>query len=116
MTAREKMKKLRNDRNISLKRMSEWTDVSVGLLNSVENGAVTHPKIVERIRAGYCLTEEEAEELLPKNHRKSDPGYDPDKFKAPQDLLMPVPTPSHGVDECKLYMSDYKRKKRSGMI
>ena len=39
MTTREKMKKLRKDRNISLERMSEWTDVSVGLLNSVENKA-----------------------------------------------------------------------------
>ena len=116
MTTREKMKKLRKDRDISLRKMSEWTDVGAGLLNMVENGAVTHPKIVERIRIGYDLTEEEAEELLPKIHRKSSPDYDPDKYKAPQDLLMPVPTPSHGVDECKLHMNDYKRKKRSGMI
>ena len=48
----------------------------------VEDGAVTHPKIVERIRKAYKLTELEAEELMPLHRRPNGGDYDPTRYQS----------------------------------
>lgn len=68
--------------------MSKIAHVSPLLLGMVENGAVTHPIIVERIRKAYKLTEIESYELLPVHRRPNSPEYDPDKYKPPEDPVM----------------------------
>lgn len=55
--------------------------ISEGLYNRIEDGDVTHPKIVKCIQKVFKLTDEQAEELLPENHRPSSPKYDPDRYK-----------------------------------
>lgn len=83
MTTREKMINWRIENDIPLRTISHWTGLSETILSMVEAGEVTHPKIVEKIRRAYHLTEKEAEELLPKNYRKSDPEYDPERYVSP---------------------------------
>lgn len=50
----------------------------------VEEGCVTHPNIVGRIKEYYGFSDEEAEELLPENYRKTSDKYEPDKFVLPE--------------------------------
>ena len=87
------MIKFRTDNNLSYEFISQKTYVSPTLIKMVENGQVTHPDIVESLRRFYKLTKLEAEELLPKNRRKHDPEYDPDKYVIPvrngTDRVMP---------------------------
>ena len=91
MTTREKMIKWRNDMNVTIKQLSENSGVSQTLLSMVEAGEVTHPIIVEKIRKAYGLTELEAEELMPKHHRKHGGAYEPDKFKPLDDTYISRP-------------------------
>ena len=70
----------RENYKLSYEKLSEKSGVSPGLIELVENGAVTHPLIVERFKELYSLTDIEAEELLPINRRPHDPKYDPDKY------------------------------------
>ena len=56
--------------------------ISEELYKRIEGGDVTHPNIVKRIQEVFKLTDEQAEELLPENHRPSSPKYDPDRYKA----------------------------------
>lgn len=46
-----------------------------------DDSCVTHPNLVKRIRKAYGLTKDQAELLLPENHRPSSPNYDPDRYK-----------------------------------
>lgn len=81
MDVREKMIAWRKKRNLPLDVMSKNCGVSVEILNLVEQGGITHPKLVNKIRKVYKLTEREAEELMPENYRKSSSKYDPDLYK-----------------------------------
>lgn len=85
MSAREKMKKWREDRHLTCKQVSEICGVGNVLIAMIENGEVTHPKIVEKFKELYSLTDLEAEELLQKNRREHDIEYEPDKYVSPAD-------------------------------
>lgn len=86
MSAREKMKQWRENRKTDFYGISKICGVSAGLLRMVEEGAVTHPDIVLIIQKQYGLTDEEAEELLPRNRRPHDSEYEPDKFVENEEL------------------------------
>lgn len=80
MTVREKMIDIRTRNGLSLTQLSKACGVSELLLGMVEGGNVTHPLIVSKIQKAYGLSDEEAEELMPENHRKSSDNYEPDKY------------------------------------
>lgn len=90
MSAREKMKQWREQMNTTYDTISKKIGISPGLIGMVEHGDVTHPSIVNKIQAFYELTDDEAEELLPKNRRPHDPEYDPDKYVAEVDRQPPI--------------------------
>lgn len=85
MGARETMHYWRERMHASYQDISNMTGISPGLIGMVEHGDVTHPKIVEKIKDFFKLTDDEAEELLPKNRRPHDPEYDPDRYVALKD-------------------------------
>ena len=87
MSARSRMLKWRERMNASYQDISKLTGISSGLIAMVERGHVTHPKIVEKIQNFYNLTDDEAEELLPRNRRPHDPGYEPDRYVALKDRV-----------------------------
>lgn len=107
------MIKFRKDHNLPYDYISQKTGVSVHLLTMIEDGQVTHPLIVESLQKFYKLTKREAEELLPKNRRKHDPEYEPDKYVIPvrhgADKIMPRQTlverymTEHLSDQAKLH-------------
>lgn len=76
----------RKARSLDYYTIAKSLDISPGLLEMIENGDVTHPNIAKRIQELYKLTDEETEELIPENYRTSSKGYDPDKFKDPEDM------------------------------
>ena len=86
MTVREKMKTYREAHGLTIKSMSRLCDVSEGLIASVEEGWVTHPRIAQRIGTAYKLTQNDIYELMPVIHRPNDPRYDPDYYKSPVDM------------------------------
>lgn len=94
MTVRDKMREFRKERQLTLRIMSDRSGVSETLLGMVENGNVTHPKIVKQIQDAYQLSDLEAEELMPKNYRPRGGDYDPDRYKPPElsftDKVMPA--------------------------
>ena len=85
MDTREKMREWREAMHASYDMISKKIGVSSGPIGMVENGCVTHPKIVEKLQNFYGLTDIEAEELLPKNRRPNDPDYDPDRYVSEAD-------------------------------
>ena len=113
MGTREKMIKYRIDHNLPYDYISQKTGISVHLLTLIEDGYVTHPLIVNRIKDFYSLTDLEAEELLPKNRREHDSEYEPDKYVVPvpngADKVMPRQTlierymTEHLSDQAKLH-------------
>ena len=106
MMVREKMVKLREDKNISLETMSHRTGVSAGLISLIEGGYVTHPMIAKKLQKGYGLSDEETEMLMPEIHRKSSPKYDPEKYVDLADKKQVIPIPYHEHEEIDLYKSD----------
>ena len=86
MTAREKMIKFREDRQLDYKMLSDICGVGHDIIGMVEHGDVTHPLIVKKLQELYSLTDLEAEELLPKCRRPHDPEYEPDKYVVRNDI------------------------------
>ena len=88
MTAREKMVAWRTERRLDLEPVAKALDISPGLLDMIETGDVTHPKVAKRIQELMKLTDAETEELVPEIHRKSSDKYEPDKFvhREPEDF------------------------------
>ena len=80
MNARDKMVVWRDKRKASYESIAQKCGISIALLKMIEEGAVTHPLIVERIQKVYGLTDSEAEELLPINRQPNNPEYNPDKY------------------------------------
>lgn len=80
MTTREKMNKFRTDHNLSIPDMAKRCRISSYLLQLLEDGAVTTPKLVPQIAEEYELTELEAEELMPEHMRPHGNDYDPDRY------------------------------------
>ena len=91
--------------NTTYDTISKKIGISSGLIGMVEHGDVTHPKIVEKLQNFYNLTDEEAEELLPKNRRLHDPEYDPDKYVAEIDRQPPIMTQKQTLVE--RYMTEH---------
>ena len=107
MTAREKMVDYRNARQLDPELIARKLDISPGLLEMIESGDVTHPNIALRIQEFYGLSETETEELMPRNHRKGDADYDPDKFKLPEPTNK---SPSASNDIYYYYLHDKKAR------
>ena len=83
MATREKMIKYRTDYGISLPEMSKICGVSSYLLQILEDGGVTTPKLVPQIASAYGLSELEAEELMPEHMRPHGNDYDPERYVDP---------------------------------
>lgn len=99
------MKQWRETYGISYEYLSKLTGVSSGLICMVEHGDVTHPKIVTKLQEFFKLTDDEAEELLPKNRRPHDPEYEPDKYVAEVDRQPPYMPPKQDLVE--RYMTEH---------
>lgn len=84
---REYMIEYREAREISLQDMAQKLKISKTLLWWLESSdqEVTHPNIAERVGKAYNLTPEQVESMMPENHRKSSPNYNPDMYKEPSD-------------------------------
>lgn len=82
MAAREYMVEFREKRGIDLQRMARVCGVSTTLLAMLEgcDEEVTHPRIAERIGKKYKLTQAQIEGMKPKNYRKNNPEYNPDRY------------------------------------
>lgn len=80
MDTRSKMLQFRKDHHLSIRDISDRIYVSSDLIGMVEKGEVTHPLIVQKLASAYGLSNLEAEQLMPKNHRPHDPEYDPLKY------------------------------------
>ena len=80
MTAREKMKKWREERQLDYDDISKMIDVGSHLIEMIEQGHVTHPIIARKMQKLYSLTDLEMEELLPENKREHSHEYEPDRY------------------------------------
>lgn len=87
MTVREKLVKIREENDWTIKDAADACEISQGLMRMIEEGEVTHPKIAERIRRLYDLTELEAEELMPECRRVHQGTYEPDKYIEPDPIF-----------------------------
>jgi transcriptional regulator with XRE-family HTH domain len=84
---REKMRKVREELGWTVREMAYICGISENLLDLIESGEVTHPKIADRLKMVYDLTDEETEELLPLNRRVHSKNYDPDKYVDPDPIF-----------------------------
>lgn len=92
MTIQEKMIEYRTTHNINIEDIAKNCHVSLKLLNILESGGVTHPKLAKVIGKAYGLDDLEIEELMPINYREHGPEYNPDKYKEridPRDMKIP---------------------------
>lgn len=112
MDVRAKMVKYREQKHLSLDDMADICGVSRTILGMVENGDVTHPILVERIRSGYKLKKLESEELLPENRRLHGPNYDPDKYIMPD--LKKIIARSPEEDEYEKYVKRNRLDRKAG--
>lgn len=85
---RQYMIDYRESHKINPAAMAKQLKISPLLLDWLEQDdkTVTHPKIVERIAKAYGLTEEQRVNMLPENYRPG-PGYDPDRYALPEEVL-----------------------------
>lgn len=79
-SARQKIIDFRNNMMITQQEMADKLNISELLLDMIESGHVTHPKIAKRIQKLVKLTDKEMYELVPKIHDPNSPEYDPYKF------------------------------------
>lgn len=86
MKAVERMKKWREENGITLKQMSTRSGISESLLSLIEEGGVTHPDIAKIFVSAYGFPEECVEEIIPKNYRKSDEEYDPNRYRRTENV------------------------------
>ena len=61
--------------------MALVSGISETLLDLIEHGGVTHPDIAKRVVEAYGLPEACAEELIPRNYRKGEEEYDPERYR-----------------------------------
>lgn len=90
MAARDYMISYREERGFSVRVMAKHCRISEGLLQMLEEDdrEVTHPNIAKRIGRKYNLTRMQTEMLMPINHRKHGPAYDPDKYKVSEGFIV----------------------------
>lgn len=89
MAARETMIEFRRKHNITLRDMARACGISATLLGMLESSdqEVTHPEIAKRVGKRYQLTKEQIEGMKPENYRKGSPNYDPNRYRAPADMI-----------------------------
>lgn len=80
MTTREKMVKFRESKGLDIRDMAYRCRIGPTLMEILEEGGVTTPKLVPQIAEQYGLTELEAEDLMPEHMRPHGPDYDPDRY------------------------------------
>ena len=80
---RQYMIEFREKNGLTTLALARKCKISKTLLEMLEasDQEVTHPKIAERVRKAYKLTNEQYEGLMPEHYRKSSPNYDPNKYK-----------------------------------
>ena len=68
MDAREYIIKWRTEKKLSTDEVAKSLSISARLLEDVEGGGFTHPKIVVRMKEFFGLTDDEASQLVSPNH------------------------------------------------
>lgn len=77
---RTKMVKIRTDAGITVRDMARMIGIGSHLLEMIELGWVTHPKIARKIGAKYRLTPIETEALMPMCRRLHGGDYEPNRY------------------------------------
>lgn len=77
---RLKMVKIRTDAGITVHNMAKMIGMGAHLLEMIELGWVTHPKIAKKIGAIYKLTPIETEALMPVCRRVHGGDYEPNRY------------------------------------
>ena len=97
MTTREKMIKFREDYGVDIPTMARQCRISPRLLEILEEGGVTTPKLVPQIAAAYGLDELEAEDLMPEHMRPHGNDYDPLRYVnlSPVNSRVVLPLPDY---------------------
>lgn len=81
-----KIQKVRESFEADKQIIANLLGVSVMLMDILEEGGVTHPKLAEKIGKIYKMSNSEIESMMPANYRKHGKKYDPDKYKDPVDI------------------------------
>lgn len=102
MSAREKI--------VVSKGNAQALNMSIGLLDMIKEGEVTHPNIARRIGLYFGLSDEETEELMPEIHRPSSPNYEPDKFVATVDRNISLSAQREPTDPYDIYVSERNKR------
>ena len=70
----------RKQMGLSIPDMARKCEIGSYLLQMIEVGAVTTPKLVPQIAEQYGLTELESEELIPEHMRPHGDDYEPNRY------------------------------------
>ena len=81
-----KIQKVRETLQADKQTIANMLGVSVMLMDILEEGGVTHPKLAEKIGKVYKMSNSEIEAMIPVNYRKHGKQYDPDRYKDPVDI------------------------------
>lgn len=81
-----KIQKVRETLQADKQTIANLIGVSVMLMDILEEGGVTHPKLARKIGKIYGMTGAEIESMMPVNYRKHGKQYDPDRYKDPVDI------------------------------
>lgn len=81
-----KIQKVRETIQADKQTIANLLGVSVMLMDILEEGGVTHPKLAKKIGKIYGMTGAEIEAMMPVNYRKHGKQYDPDRYKDPVDI------------------------------
>lgn len=81
-----KIQKVRETLQADKQMIANLLGVSVMLMDILEEGGVTHPKLARKIGKIYGMTGAEIESMMPVNYRKHGKQYDPDRYKDPVDI------------------------------
>lgn len=81
-----KIRKVREAFQTDKQTIANMVGVSVMLMDILEEGGVTHPKLAKKIGKIYKMSNYEIEAMMPVNYRKHGKQYDPDRYKDPVDI------------------------------
>lgn len=77
----ERIANARKESGLTQDEIGALFEVSAALMDILEEGGVTHPKIAKKIGGRFGLTELDVESIIPPNLRKHGGCYDPDKYR-----------------------------------
>lgn len=106
MTVREKMIEFRRNNNLTIKNVADMSRVSERLIEILEEGGTTTPKLVPQIAKVYGLDELESEELMAEHLRPHGNDYDPMRYVDPVDI------PASLVDNVEMLKKLYENVKK----